>query len=137
MPVPNDLLDIPGATELYDWFGYWPDFHDSEVIHLYLNRTGTSSMLVEAWNMTDKVDERGYFVVDKEVLVEFLLEGITELDLEDFNHQNVIMSLQIERTESGYRFDMDTSFGLLGTIDVDRFSIRLVPGGLPDKLLAI
>lgn len=82
--------------------------------------------------MTDEVDERGYFIVDKEALVEFLLEGITEMDLEDFNHQNVIFSLSIERTTSGYRFDMDTSFGLMGTIDVKRFSIRLTPNELPD-----
>ncbi|HME08215.1 MAG TPA: Imm50 family immunity protein [Bryobacteraceae bacterium] len=137
MPVPSDLLDIPGAIELHDWFGYWPDFHDAEVVHLYLNRTGISSMLVEAWRWTDEVDERGYFKVDKHGLVEFLLEEISEMDLEDFNHQNVIFSLSIERTESGYRFDMDTSFGLLGTIEVKAFSIRLVPAELPDKPLAV
>jgi|SRR5664279_2031296 len=137
MPIPNDLRDIPGAVDLHDWFGYWPDFHDDEVIHLHLNRVGTSSMLVEASKWTNEVAEPGYYKLGKRTLVEFLLEGITELDLEDFNHQNVIMSLHIERTESGYRFDMDTSHGLLGTIEVERCSIRLDPVELPDKPPAV
>ena len=137
MAVPNDLIDIRGAIELHDWFGYWPDFHDDEVVQLHLNRTGTSSMLAQITRWTDEVDERGYYKFDKRGCVEFLLEGVTELSLEGFSHQNVIFSLDITKTESGYRFDMDTSYGLAGTIGVERFSIRLVPGELPDKPLAI
>jgi len=137
MSVPNGLLDIPGAIELHDWFGYWPTFHGDEVIHLHLNRTGTSSMLVQITRWTDEVDERGYYKFDKRGLVEFLPEDVTELDLENFNHQNVIFSISMERTPSGYRFDMDTSFGLMGTIDVKRFSIRLAPAELPDKPLSM
>ena len=38
MAVPIDLQEISGAAELRDWFGYWPMFHDAEIISLHLNR---------------------------------------------------------------------------------------------------
>ena len=37
--LPDDLKAIGGAQELQDWFGYWPSFHDGEIISLRLNRT--------------------------------------------------------------------------------------------------
>ena len=38
MPVPAEIQEVPGAAELHDWFGFWPNFHDAEIISLYLNR---------------------------------------------------------------------------------------------------
>ena len=46
MSVPIEIREIHGAAELHDWFGYWPNFHDAEIINLHLNRTGSSSLRV-------------------------------------------------------------------------------------------
>lgn len=35
---PEWLGEIDGVGALFDWFGYWPDFHDAEIISLELNR---------------------------------------------------------------------------------------------------
>jgi hypothetical protein len=37
VPLPAGLDSIAGAQELYDWFGYWPGFHDAEVLKLRLS----------------------------------------------------------------------------------------------------
>jgi hypothetical protein len=95
--LPHELSAIAGAQELYDWFGYWPAFHDAEIIGLHLNRTGFSSLTVHTWQMTKELDEEGYCVQTKHVVVEFILDGASGLDLNGFNHQNVLRALRLER----------------------------------------
>jgi hypothetical protein len=42
MEFPPELEAVEGAKNLRDWFGYWPNFHDAEVISLHLNRSAIS-----------------------------------------------------------------------------------------------
>lgn len=98
MPFSTELAGIAGAPELYDWFGRWPQFHDSEVLGLDLNRTGSSVLTVHAWDMTDKVDSSGFYVFQKHIVVRFPLDGITGSSFEDFNHQNVFFGLQLTKS---------------------------------------
>ena len=79
----------PGAAELIKWFGYWPSFHDAEVTSIELVRSGSSRVSVHAWEITREVDTEDFFVCHKHGVVNFLLEGIRELELADLNEQNV------------------------------------------------
>ena len=36
------LLQVPGASALVQLFGYWPSFHDAEVISVKLHRNSQS-----------------------------------------------------------------------------------------------
>jgi len=54
MALPAGIESIAGAQELYDWFGYWPGFHDAEVLKLRLSVGEPSCMVVHTWEMTDK-----------------------------------------------------------------------------------
>ena len=65
---------IAGAQELHDWFGYWPSFHDSEIVSLHLNRTNPSALKIHSWHTTSEVDEAGYYVQTKHAVIEFLIE---------------------------------------------------------------
>ena len=56
MEFPPELGTIEGAKNLRDWFGYWPSFHDAEVILLHLNRSDASTLAVHTWEMTKEVD---------------------------------------------------------------------------------
>src|SRR5579863_6498910 len=103
MPLPIEIKDIHGASELLDWFGYWPSFHDAEIVSLHLNRGENSSLRVHTWEMTKEVDEKGYYVLAKHVVVEFILEAVSGLSLNGFNHQNVIFGLEVEKIDSGFR----------------------------------
>lgn len=64
----------------------------------------------------------------KHVVVEFILEAVSGLSLNGFNHQNVIFGLNFERSGSGFRLTLDDCYGLAGNIEADRVSIRLMPG---------
>jgi Immunity protein 50 len=128
MPLPTHVQEIPGATELYDWFGYWPNFHDAEIVSLHLDRKGSSSMRVHTWEMTKALDEKGYYVLVKHVVVEFIFEGVRGLSVNGFNHQNVIFGLNIEQAESGFRVNLDGCYGIEGSIEADKISLHLTPG---------
>src|SRR5438067_11086704 len=78
-------VSAPGASDLVAWFGYWPSFHDAEVLSIHLNRSGESSVAIQTWHRTNEVDDRGYFIATKHVLVTFMLEGIQSVQLNDFN----------------------------------------------------
>ena len=75
MPVPAEIAGIQGSAELHDWFGYWPNFHDAEIISLHLNRSGHSSMRAHTWEMTKEIDQNGYYVLTKHLVVEFVFEN--------------------------------------------------------------
>jgi Immunity protein 50 len=131
MTLPDGLNAIAGAQELHDWFGYWPDFHDGEIIDLHLNRTNPSILRIHTWEMTNEVDKAGYYVLTKHVLVEFTIDisgGDDCLELYGFNHQNVISELTIAKSDSGYKLEIGQCYGLAGTIKADDISIRLTPG---------
>jgi hypothetical protein len=128
MDVPIEVEEIPGAKELHEWFGYWPDFHDAEIVSLHLNRKGISSLRVHTWETTKEVDERGYYVLAKHVVVEFVFETVSELSLNGFNQQNVIFSLGIEKTDLGFRLTLGECYGLAGSIEAERLSISITPG---------
>ena len=57
MEFPPALGTIEGAKNLRDWFGYWPSFHDAEVILLHLNRSDASTLL---WSCRDNCCERHF-----------------------------------------------------------------------------
>ena len=126
--LPIELSELGGARELCNWFGYWPDFHDAEVVSISLNRSGVSRVSIYTWEMTDKTDKDGYYVQAKHVLVDFSLESIVDLNLNGFSHQNVIAGLTIENTKNGYRFTLDPCYGVSGVIEAAKASIRLRPG---------
>jgi len=88
--LPHELSAIAGAQELDDWFGCWPAFHDAEIIGQHLNRTGFSSLTVHTWQMTKELDEEGYCVQTKHVVVEFILSGVSgwSVVLRPGTHQN-------------------------------------------------
>lgn len=128
MTVPIEIKEIPGAAELHAWFGYWPSFHDAEITSLHLHRKGPSSLRVHTWETTKEVDEKGYYVMAKHVVVEFILETVSGLGLTGFNHQNVIFGLALEKTDSGFRLTLDECYGLAGSIEAESVSILITPG---------
>jgi hypothetical protein len=128
----RDPEPVPGASDLVSWFGYWPSFHDAEVLSIHLNRSGESSIAIHTWHRTNQVDEHGYFVTTKHVVVTFVLEGIQTVQLNDFNHQKAISGLSLEEIEAGYRLTLHPCFGAQGTIEGERVRITIEPG-LPEK----
>jgi hypothetical protein len=116
---------IVGSDKLIAVFGYWPTFHDAEVIWLRLDRRSsdagsgpTLEALVHTFEMTSDVGPDGYYVLRNHVQVHFRFSEVIELRLEGFNYQNVLLGLGVsDLRELGMervRFDvrLDSSFGV-------------------------
>lgn len=125
---PEGLADVDGADALFNWFGYWPSFHDAEIISIELNRRDTSSLSVHTWEITNEVDDEGYYGLRKHAVVTFLLDGILDLELSGFSHQNVIFGLEISRVDGGFRLELDPCYGLAGNLTAAKLRIQIQPG---------
>jgi hypothetical protein len=122
------LYRLPGGTQLEEWFGYSPNFHDAEVISLDLRRGLESSTLkIHAWHTSDEVDEDGYFRRDRHATVSFKFSGIVQLAISDWNHQNVLASLDVTEDSEGYVIALNGTFGVDGRIVAKTLSITVEP----------
>jgi len=117
--------EIQGGRELLEWFGFWPSFHDAEILSISLNRSGESRIEIYAFRMTDQIDADGYFVLDKDALVTFYLRDISNLKIENFGSQNVICGLDLVKEENGYRLDIDPCNGVGGWIGAKSLRIEV------------
>jgi hypothetical protein len=127
MALSPALESIRGAQELYDWFGYWPDFHDAVVTKLHLC-LGASLLAIHTWKMTNRVDAKGFYETEMHVAVEFDLEGITAATLNDLWENSILLDLTINRIDNGFRLDLLSAYGLSGTIEAETLSLHITPG---------
>jgi hypothetical protein len=114
------LGEVPGGQVLLEWFdGRAPSFHDAEVLELSLDRRkARCSIKIHAFQMTSEVDGKGFFILDKHALVSFRLEGVVNLELNDFNEQNIIHGLVLSRTaDQNFRVELDPAYGLFGFVE--------------------
>ncbi|HNB24080.1 MAG TPA: Imm50 family immunity protein [Candidatus Melainabacteria bacterium] len=120
--------NIAGGEQLYEWFGYWPSFHDAEVTEVHFSRSGASWLKIHAWHTTNDVDSSNYFITNKDVVVMFKLSGVLELELNEFNHQNVIFGLELKAVEEGIELELEPCFGVSGRVVAKRVEIEIAPG---------
>lgn len=94
----GQILNAEALTEV---FGSWPLFHDAEVHRIRLTRSGpgTSPALeadIHLFEISAEVGPDGTYRQDKHILATLLFEGVDQLQLEGFNHQNVLFELAIK-----------------------------------------
>ena len=93
--------DFRGAELVSDVFGYWPSFHDAEVLRICLERTSASEggpqLLadIHVFEIGDEVGADGTLVLRHHTLVSFRFSGIDDLFVSGFGNQNVIAGLSI------------------------------------------
>ncbi|MEO6333602.1 MAG: Imm50 family immunity protein [Pyrinomonadaceae bacterium] len=85
---------------LWDVFGYFPSFHDAEVLQVVLNRGSTKVLptleaQIHVFEMTSEVKD-GSYVLTHHTLVTFQFLEIDGLTLSGFNHHNVLAGLFIK-----------------------------------------
>lgn len=129
----NVIHELPGADALFQWFGYWPDFHDAEVLAIDLNRSGSSRVRVHTFDVSDQVGNDGCNVCVKHVVVSFVLDGLESIQLQGFNRQNVVSKVAVIRTEEGLLLLLEPCYGAEGSLTAERISIEIEPGVPPDS----
>lgn len=127
--------DIPGAQDVVAWFGYWPTFHDAEVLSISLDRQSGCRVSVHAFEMTAEVDGSGRYVLVKHAVVTFRMQGfpgdrsgISKTRIESFNNQNVLSSASVNSRPEGYELVLEGCHGVDGSIVCERMSVSLKPG---------
>ena len=93
-------------------------------------KTGSAGLLrIHAWNMTDEVDAKGYFVLDKHAIVTLTLEGVSAINCADFDMvPGIIFDLEITKVDEHFRVEWSASYGVTGFVTARHVRINLVPG---------
>ncbi|WP_167449095.1 Imm50 family immunity protein [Mesorhizobium hawassense] len=121
------FVEIEGAKALIDWLGFVPSFHDARLIDIELSSNRSGRLRLEAFRMTDKIDEDGYFILDRRVLVTLTLGEIRAVNLDHFTTIGIVGHMQITRTDKRYRVTWDSSYGVEGCITANSLRIDFEP----------
>ena len=78
--------------------------------------------------MTNQVDVKGFYELRKHVVVEFLIEGVSAVNLQDVWDRSILLSLGIDKSEAGFRLGFSAAYGLSGTVEVASIALRITPG---------
>jgi len=131
--------DIPGAQEVIAWFGYWPTFHDAEVLSISLDRRSGCRVSIFAFEMTPEVDSQGRYVLAKHAVVTFSMEdfpaddgGMSNTRIESFNRQNALSSAIVNKQPHGFELLLEGVYGVGASIVCERMSVSVVPGAPRD-----
>lgn len=89
--------------------GSWPSLHDAEILTVKLTRDAeiTAELTIKAMPYEPSGKP-------KTSLIMLLFKGVEELELVDFNEQNVIWSLTVERDGDKKKLVISSSYGLAG-----------------------
>jgi hypothetical protein len=121
------ITEIRNIELLTDIFGQFPTFHDSEVLRVIIDRgneLGPSlEAIVHVFEMTSEIDENGKFALKNHVLVNFCFSKITNLEINEFNRQNVLQGLHIEPCSLGLRVNFEGIFGMSAAFECEGASI--------------
>ena len=124
--------EIPGFIAAKEWFGYWPTFHDAEIVSLKLNRSSESRLKIHAFHTCSELNERGHYKTTKHAVVSFILDDVRDLNLIQFSSQNVISGLVLSKLNEGYSIELRCCYGLCGSLTA--MSIRIeIESGMPDE----
>ena len=101
-------------------FGYWPSFHDAEVLKVTFEANsgyGASvTFLLETHEFVNELDSRGYYKQVNNCRIELNFTGINEMHFEDFSHQNIIFGLEFKEAGECIECAFDSSVGLVASI---------------------
>jgi hypothetical protein len=91
---------VQQSTLLVERLGYWPSFHDAEVRSLRLSVENTTLEIdVYVYATDGSTTAAGYFRQLNPCVVTLGFTEVEDVELFDWNHQNALNALAIERAE--------------------------------------
>ena len=129
---------IHNNKAIIDFYGAWPQFHDANVLTYAKPSPGDPSLTLtlHTWQMTDKVDSKGYFVLQNHALVSFRFEGLFEVEMDTFRTGNILFGREFSQNEGGssFRVVLDPVMDMSGSFAAKKGEVVSVipctPGGL-------
>jgi|SRR5215831_6751456 hypothetical protein len=103
---------IANSDQLTNIFGYWPSFHDAEIIKFDLWRGDVQpeagryifpvlTTQIHLWEITPEVDDRGYLILRHRTLATLRFHDVDSISMQGFNHQNAIFGLHFSTEDGG------------------------------------
>ncbi len=136
---PEELINR--AERVIEAIDFWPSFHDAEVISFSVSRalpdqaSATIAKLCVHYREHDVVNVGTAdfdYVCQKSLLVELIFSDIHELSLTDFNHQNVLESIDIKRLQDlSILVEIVSIWGIGGSIRCNHVAVGAVTNLLP------
>jgi hypothetical protein len=121
------IAQISNAEAVYQYFGYWPKFHDAEITKVTLEShpgyRATVTFALAAFGMTSETDEKGFYKLAKHCQVEFLFTGIKELEFDYFGHQNVVFDVVFEEHNGAIQCTFNSSVGLDAVVVAEEVAV--------------
>src|SRR4051794_8099122 len=99
------VTTVISREALEERFGEWPSFHDAEIQAVRMDSGQRSSgrpsiqIDIHVFRWRDAGEPRFF----DHTLVTFRFEGVTEVEMTRFGHQNVLMDLAFEDAGPGWR----------------------------------
>jgi hypothetical protein len=102
---------IQGSERITNIFGYWPSFHDAEVLDLHFWRGHSDAtkdlydfpvltLKIHLWELTKEVNSEGFLVLKHHTLATLRFANVEgDFEMHGFNHQNSILELSITSIE--------------------------------------
>jgi hypothetical protein len=112
--------EIENAELIEKIFSCWPSFHDAEIHRIVMTRNGEGGsqmdVTIHHWTMTNELNSKGFYILKDHTLTTLRFFQICDLELNGFNHQNVLWDLKITKvtdaaSASAFLVAMPTSFG--------------------------
>lgn len=107
---------IENANLIINHFGYWPSFHDSEIISIAYKRNFKENkpsveFQVYAFEMTNKLKGR-YYKLIKHCLIDFELIDIEKNTMDGFNHQNALSGIDFNQEDEWLTCELHAAYGV-------------------------
>ncbi|GAB3638835.1 hypothetical protein GCM10027422_44250 [Hymenobacter arcticus] len=117
------IKQIVNSQDIYLHFGYWPDFHDAEVVQVSFDSHATGrysvTFLLKTAEFTNELDEHGHYALFRPCNIKLQFTGIHEVSFTDFYFQNVLLELKWEQQNSLIKCVFIPSQGMSATIIAD------------------
>ncbi len=120
---------INGSEKLTRVFGYWPSFHDAEILELHFFRGDVRpdegiykfpllKLKIHTWELTNEINPQGYLVRRHHTITTIDFCDVSGFQMEVFNHQNAVFALSItsqhrlEGPSPYFAVEVEPAFGM-------------------------
>jgi len=116
-------LRLDGSEAVEALFGFWPSFHDAEILRIEIDRNGPRV----AADLLAPVQPGSR----RHVVVRLVFHEVEDLTLNGFNYQNVIWSLALEvSSEERIKVTFEPTFGAGCSFSCARGEVLVTPTDL-------
>ncbi len=120
---------IVGSEKLTNVFGYWPSFHDAEVLELHFDRGNIKTdkgiykfplltLKIHLWELTKEGNSKGHLVCRHHTIATLNFSDVSDFQMQGFNHQNALLQLSVRREYRSddpspyFAVELDPAFGM-------------------------